>query len=84
MEQELQEYYENRFSTMSTQGWVDFIEDVQAMFDAYNSLDTVNSPEDFWKRKGQVDILQWLLSLKDTSTQTYEELLKEDKNEEAV
>ena len=84
MEQELKKYYEDRFSTMATKGWKDFIEDVQNIFDAANKLETVNSPEDFWKRKGQVDILQWLLSLKDVSTQTYEELLEEEKNEKTV
>lgn len=78
MEQELQQYYEERFNMMSTQGWKDLIEDVQAMYDAYNQVDSVNSPDEFWKRKGQVDILQWILSLKETSEQTYEELQNEE------
>ena len=48
------------------------------MYDAYNQVDSVNSPDEFWKRKGQVDILQWILSLKETSEQTYEELQNEE------
>lgn len=80
MDRELQDYYENRFSMMSTQGWVDFIEDTQQLFDTYNKINTADSFEEFHKRKGQLDILQWILSLKSASEQTYEEL----KNEENV
>ena len=77
MDQKLQEYYEERFSTMSTKGWKDFIEDAQNMFDSYNAISTVESFEDFHKRKGQLDILQWILSLQQVSEQTYEELKDE-------
>lgn len=74
MDQELQKYYEDRFSTMATQGWKDFIEDVQNMYDTYNKLHTAETFEEFHKRKGQLDILQWILTLKTVSEQTYEEL----------
>jgi hypothetical protein len=80
LDQELQKYYEDRFSTMATQGWLDFIEDTQNLFDTYNKINTADSFEEFHKRKGQLDILQWILSLKSVSEQTYEEL----KNEEVV
>jgi hypothetical protein len=80
MDKKLQEYYENRFNTMSTEGWQDFIEDAQELFDVYNRINTADSFEDFHKRKGQLDILQWILSLKSVSEQSYEEL----KNEEVV
>lgn len=80
MERELQDYYENRFSTMATKGWKDFIEDTQNLFDTYNKINTAESFEEFHKRKGQLDILQWILTLKDASEQAYEEL----KNEEVV
>ena len=74
MKKELQEYYENRFSTMATIGWKEFIEDVQALFDSYNNISTVDTHEELHKRKGQLDILQWVLSLKAVSEQAYEEL----------
>ena len=78
MEKELQEYYENRFNMMATQGWVDLIEDVQDMFDSYNQINTADSLEDLYKRKGQIDILQWVLTLKQVSEQSYEELENEE------
>lgn len=78
MDIKLQKYYEDRFSTMATQGWTDFIEDVQALFDAYNQISTVESHEELHKRKGQLDILQWILTLKNVSEQAYEELQNEE------
>lgn len=77
MDKELQDYFENRFSTMATVGWKDFIEDTQALYDSYVQVSTVNSVEDLYKRKGQLDILQWVLNLKNVSEQTYKELQDE-------
>ena len=74
MDKELQQYYEDRFSTMATVGWKQFIEDVQALFDSYNNISTVDTHEELHKRKGQLDILQWVLTLKAVSEQAYEEL----------
>jgi hypothetical protein len=59
---------------MATIGWKEFIEDVQALFDSYNNISTVDTHEELHKRKGQLDILQWVLSLKAVSEQAYEEL----------
>jgi hypothetical protein len=41
-------------------------------------VNTIETFEEFHKRKGQLDILQWILSLKDVSEQTYEELQQDD------
>jgi hypothetical protein len=77
LDQELQRYYEDRFTTMATRGWRDFIEDVQEFYDAYNKVNTISTAEELQKRRGQLDILQWVLSLKDVSEQAYEELQRE-------
>jgi hypothetical protein len=50
------------------------MEDAKTMFDVYNRIDTADSFEEFHKRKGQVDILQWLLSLKEVSERSWEDL----------
>lgn len=80
MDRELQDYYEDRFEMMGSKGWTDLIDDVQALHDSYDKVNSIASPDDFYFRKGQLDILQWILSLKAVSEQTYEEL----KNEETV
>ena len=78
IETELQKYYEDRFSMMVTVGWKDFIEDVQTLFDQYNNISTVDDEKSLQKRKGQLDILNWILTLKDVSIETYMELQNEE------
>lgn len=78
MDQKLQEYYDNRFSTMSTQGWQDLVDDATEMFKAVNNLAAVDSETALYFRKGQLDILQWLLSLRDSSAAAYEQLSSGD------
>lgn len=63
---------------MITPGWKDFIEDTQTLFDAYNQVSTIETFEEFHKRKGQIDILQWILTLQQVSEQTYKELQDEE------
>ncbi len=38
MNPELQKYYEERFSMMSTQGWIDLMEDVAAQLEVGTTL----------------------------------------------
>jgi len=78
MDQKLQEYYDNRFSTMSTQGWQDLVDDATEMFKAVNNLAAVDSEQMLFFKKGQLDILQWLLSLRDSSAAAYEQLSSGD------
>lgn len=78
MDKKLQAYYEARFSMMATEGWKDLIEDAQVFFDGINKVAAVQNENDLFMKKGQLDVLQWLLSLKDSSSQTYESLLSGD------
>lgn len=74
MDNTLQKYYEERFNMMSTIGWKDLVDDVQAMFDAYNHVSAISSTEQLFFKKGQLDILNWILTLKEVSEKSYEEL----------
>ena len=74
MDKELQKYYEDRFSMMATQGWTDFNDDVKNIFTAVNNLATVANEAELFFKKGQLDILQWVLTLRETSAQAYEQL----------
>ena len=74
MTPELEFYYNNRFMMMSSQGWLDLVEDVKEMVNTYNNVTTINSVDEFHKRQGQIDILNWILNLRDLSEKTYEEL----------
>jgi hypothetical protein len=78
LDKELQDYYEDRFTTMATKGWRDLMEDVQGMVDSYNLVANVDSIEDLYKCKGQIDILNWLLTLQEASSRSYDGLTLEE------
>jgi hypothetical protein len=78
IDKKLQEYYENRFSMAATQGWQDLMEDAQNMFNSLNNVLPIQNEADLHLKRGQLDILQWLLSLKDVSEQSYEQLMSGD------
>jgi hypothetical protein len=71
---ELQSYYEERFSTMATQGWKDLMEDVDNMINALNNISIVQDEKDLMFKKGEMSILTWLKTLREVSERAYEEL----------
>jgi hypothetical protein len=78
MDAKLQSYYENRFSMMATDGWQDLMEDAQSMFNSLNHVLSIQNEADLMVKKGQLDLLQWLINLKPASEQAYEQLMSGD------
>lgn len=78
MTPELQKYYEDRFEMMAMNGWLELTEDAKNIFNAVNNLAPVQNEADLFYRKGQLDILQWLLSLKESSANAYDQLSSGD------
>lgn len=78
MNDELTKYYEARFTMMADKGWKDLIEDVEVMRDAADSLDGVDSEAKLNFRKGELSILNWLMSLEEVSKETFSKLKDED------
>jgi hypothetical protein len=78
MNSKLQKYYENRFDLFSQPGWQDLMEDAQSMFDTYNKVSSITDVNNLFFKKGQLDILDWLLTLKEVSEKAYEDLTNED------
>lgn len=74
MDKALQEYYEARFEMMPSKGWKDFMEDVEKIAQAYDKVLDIKDAEEFWKRKGQLDILNLVLNLKRETETAWEEL----------
>ena len=74
MNPELQKYYEERFSTMSTQGWIDLMEDVDKMIEPLNNVSTIVDEKGLQFRKGELSILIWLKNLKQVSERAFEDL----------
>ena len=74
MSPELQRYYESRFDTMATDGWKDLMDDIDNMINSLNNISTIPDEKSLQFKKGELSILVWLKTLKQVSTQAYEEL----------
>jgi hypothetical protein len=78
IDKKLQSYYENRFSMMATAGWQDLMEDAQQLFDSLNQVLPIQNETDLQLKRGQLDILNWLLNLKPASEAAFEQLMSGD------
>jgi hypothetical protein len=74
MTPELQKYYEARFDMMSAGGWIDLMDDIDTMINSLNNISTIPDEKSLQFKKGELSILTWLKTLKQVSTQAYEEL----------
>ena len=78
MTPELQRYYEARISLMSGEGWNDLKEDVRKMYDTTNDITPIQNADVLHFRRGELSIMRWLLSLKESSENSFEILKGED------
>jgi hypothetical protein len=74
MDKELQKYYEGQFDMLSSKPWADLIEDLQNMSKAYENVRHVDSADIMHYRKGQLDILDFIINRKQTLEQGYKDL----------
>lgn len=79
MTPELRKYYDESFTTMSTEGWKYLIEDLKEMLTQYKDVTSVKDEHTLFYRHGQLDILNWLISRKAVFEDTYEQLVEETK-----
>jgi hypothetical protein len=79
MEQSLQQYYEESFSTMATKGWLFLMEDFDKLKQELENIRTVKDAQSLSYRQGQLDILDLILNRKKTCEDVYEQLLQEAK-----
>jgi len=77
IDKELDKYYSDRFSMFMQQGWEDFIEDVSNLREPLLNIKSVKTLEELQFRKGQIDILDWVLGLQDMFEKAYKELSEE-------
>jgi len=72
------EFLEDRLSMMETEGWRDFIEDFKNLENSASNIDTMNSEQDLWHAKGQLLMINLVLSLQSATNLALEE--SEDQN----
>jgi hypothetical protein len=81
MNKELQQYYENRFGMMATQGWSDLVEDIELMIKSTDTIQGTDTEQQLWFKKGELSIMNWIKTLKESSGEVYEQL--QDDSEDA-
>lgn len=62
---ELEQYYADLFEMYPTAGWKRILEDMMRLADFYNRVTDVDTAEQLWFRKGQMDIINQLLTHQD-------------------
>jgi hypothetical protein len=77
MTPDLQHYYEETFSMMSTKGWAMLIEDFQKLKASLNDISTVTDTQSLYFRQGQLDILNLVIRRKEMCEEVYKELQDE-------
>lgn len=78
MSQEDLEFYERRFDLFALKGWTDLVEDFEQLKKNLEDLAQISTEQDLWYRKGQVEMINYLIQLKTLTEQAYEELINED------
>jgi len=58
---------------METEGWRDLIQDLENLENSVMNIDTMNSEQDLWHAKGQLHIINFLLSLNTATNLALEE-----------
>lgn len=66
------EYYDNLISLFSTQGWKLYLEDLEDNLKGLQDVSTIPSSEQFWQRKGQVELLTRLIGYQPLIEQHFE------------
>ena len=64
----------DRMSMMETNGWLDLKEDMSNLESNITNVDNINSEQDLWAVKGQLRVINFILSLETATTIALEEL----------
>ena len=67
------QFLEDRVFMMETEGWHDLIEDFKNLENSASNIGTMNSEQDLWHAKGQLLIINLILSLQSATNLALEE-----------
>ena len=66
-------FLEDRMSMMETEGWHDLIEDFKILEESASNVNSINSEQDLWYAKGQLMVVNLILSLHSATNLALEE-----------
>lgn len=73
-DKELQAFYEQRFDLFMQAGWKDLVEDFQELAKTVGDITKCTDEADLWYRRGQLDMINYLINLQDLTEAAFEEL----------
>jgi hypothetical protein len=68
------QFLEDRISMTETEGWLDLLEDVKNLEESIVNLDNIKSEKDLWEIKGQLRVINFIISLENATNLALEEL----------
>ena len=74
LDQETQQYYDNYFTLFSTDGWKQLTEELKQNALVINRVEATKDTNDLYMRKGQINVLAYILNLESTTNTNYDEL----------
>ena len=78
IDQETEQYYNTYFDLFRTDGWKQLIEELQQNAFVINSVEATKDENDLYVRKGQLNVLAYLINFETATNNNYEELTSED------
>ena len=72
------QFLEDRLSMMETEGWRDLIQDLENLENSVRNIDTITSEQDLWHAKGQLLMINLVLSLQSATNIALEESQEEN------
>jgi hypothetical protein len=78
LDQETQQYYDNYFTLFSTDGWRQLTEELKQNALVINNVEATKDTNDLYVRKGQLNVLAYVLNLESTTNTNYDELNTSD------
>jgi hypothetical protein len=67
-------FLSDRIQMTRSEGWLDLVEEIENLEGSITNIDNINSEQDLWAIKGQLRIINFILSLDTATTIALEEL----------
>ena len=67
-------FLSDRIQMTRSEGWLDLVEEIENLEGSITNVDNINSEQDLWAIKGQLRIINFLLSLDTATNLALEEL----------
>ena len=67
-------FLSDRIQMTRSEGWYDLVEEIENLEESITNIDNINSEQDLWAIKGQLRIINFILSLDTSTTLALEQL----------